>query len=408
MPRFAYTALTADGAERIGTLNAADLTDARRQLRGRALMPLSMDLATGAEGLDASAPSRGLLTRHLWVRPRDLQFFFRQMALLVASGHRVRQSLEIAAALVERDRLDRSISRMVERIDAGSSFADALTAEKGLVPAFVPPLVHAGEQSGTLDRVLDDVAKTLEANEALRNSLIRALLFPLITLAVAFAILFFIVFWLVPRLTDFLARTRADIHWSMQLLIDVADFLQFYGRDTALIVLAIVAALRLGYMFPAVRLAEDRALLSTPLFGPTLRLFEMARFASVGAMLAASGLRQVEMLKILSVVTQNAAYRALYLQAADRLLTGATLSSSLAAPIFPRLMRHMVSLGEKTGSTDDVLSRAAAFYADEVETRIRVMVGSLVPAVTILVGVVVAVIYLAVLVTVLTAYNSLR
>ncbi|MEM6934807.1 MAG: type II secretion system F family protein, partial [Pseudomonadota bacterium] len=344
----------------------------------------------------------------LWTRPRDKQFFFRQMALMIQSGHRVRQALEISADLVEREGLSRAIRRMVERIDQGQSFSDALRGEGRRFPAYVAALVSAGEKSGTLDQILGEIATSMEQATELRNSLLRAMVLPTITLVVAFLVLSGIVFGLVPILSDFITRQGGDIHWTMQILVNITEFLYIYG---AYIVggIGIASFVTLAaYTTDEGKLVVDRALLSLPIFGRTIRLYEMSRLGGVGMLLLRSGLRQFDMLKVLSEVTQNNAYRSRYLAAADDVLTGERVSASLKSGIFPDLVRHMISVGEVSGSLDDVLARIGVFYADEVATRVRIILSTLVPAMTIVVGVIVGIIYISVILTILGAYNSVR
>ncbi|MEM7058496.1 MAG: type II secretion system F family protein [Pseudomonadota bacterium] len=407
MPSFSFTALDADGREIRGDLDAPDMPDARRQLRARSLMPVEMALGSAAKdsfGLGGiSSPAR-----MLWTRERDKQFFFRQMALMIQSGHRVRQALDTCSELVERNGLSRSIRTMVDNIDRGHSFADALRAEGRRFPAFVSALVEAGEQSGTLDQILGEIAGSLERAAELRNALVRALVFPIITLLVAFAVLSGIVFWLVPILSDFITRQGSDIHWTMQMLVDFTEFMFDWGAWIAGGVAMASLILALAYSTERGRLAIDRVLLWMPIFGKTMRYFEMSRMGGVGTLLLESGLRQVEALKVLSNVTQNRAYRHRYLTAADDVLTGQKVSTALGGGIVPKLVTHMISVGEASGGLDAVLDRIGVFYRDEVATRVSVILSTLVPAVTILVGLVVAIIYISVILTILGAYNSIR
>jgi len=409
MPRFAYVALTDRGTETRGTLDANDIGEARQTLRTRALRPLELNLEDRESALLSAI---GEMLRHparlLPVRNRDKQFLFRQLALMIRSGHRLRNALEIASAMVGRERLRQALLRMIGRIDGGDSFAASLRAEGRLFPRQVPALVAAGERSGTLDRILAEIAVSMERAQELRNTVLRALVMPAITLLVAFGVLGFVVFWLVPILSDFLARNGSDIHWTMQILVSIAEFGTDRGKLMATLSGATVFALLVAYSFPPGRLALDRALLSVPLFGRSIVLFEMARFGSLGVLLVRAGLRQVETLRVLADVTQNHAMRAAYLRAAEGLLDGQTMAEALDTPVVDPLARRMVHVGETSGGLDEVLDNIGRYYADEVETRIRLLIGSLVPAITILVGVVVGVIYLSVILTVLGAYTSVR
>lgn len=405
MPAFSFTALNTDGKELKGELDAVDMPDARRQLRERSLMPLALELggsvAQGEGGFRSPA-------RYLWTRARDKQFFFRQLALMIQSGHRVRRALDSSAGLVEREGLARSIRRMVDSIDRGLSFSDAVKAEGRRFPAFVPALIQAGERSGTLSQVLDEIAVSLERAADLRNTLLRAMIMPSITLVAALLVLAGIIFGLVPILADFISRQGGDLHWTMQILVDITDFMLDYGTWIAGTIAGATFAALAVYTSDHGKVIMDRIMLSVPIFGQTMRLAEMSRFGGIGTLLVQSGLRPVETLKVLSDVTQNHAYRKRYLEAADSVLTGQKVSTALGGGIVPKLVVHMIAISELTGSLDVVLARIGTFYQNEVTTRISVTLNTLVPAVTIIVGVIVGVIYLSLLLTILGAYNSVR
>lgn len=407
MPRFDYVALTSQGKELKGTVEAADLGAAREDLRRRALMPLKLELERGGGG---GGLGLGVLRpgRYMPVSSKDKQFLFRQLALLVKSGHRLRASLEMVEGFASKLALQKSLRRMIDRIDAGGTFAEAIRAEGRIYPGFVPALIAAGERSGTLDKILEEVALSMERARILRNTLLRALLMPSITLIVAFGVLAFIVIWLVPILSDFLVRVGGTIHWTMQILVDINEFFYFNGKFIVAIFGAIVLILMGVATTKKGKLALDRAWFALPLFGRTSVMYEMAQFGGVGHLLIRSGLRQVETLRVLGEVSQNTAMRDHYERAADHLLEGQRMSDALKSPIFDNMARHMVGIGENSGSLDEVLDHMGTYFSNEVETRIQVIFSTLVPVLTILVGVVVAVIYISVILTIFGAVNSVR
>ncbi|MEM6974339.1 MAG: type II secretion system F family protein [Pseudomonadota bacterium] len=405
MPGFRYIALARDGREVKGQLDATDLAEARGQLRAMALLPLSLEL-----GGVAITPGSWLSNpfRYLWVRDAHKLFFLRQIALLVRSGHRVVQALEVSADLVEREALARAIRRMIRNIEGGKAFSDAIGQEGRMFPPIVSALIYAGEQSGTLDLALERTAEALEEAVSLRKRLIAALTYPAIVLIVACFVVYGLLAFFVPRLTAFLEANRSDIHWSMQTLIDVTDWFGAYGAYILGGVGGAVFAVLLIATQPKGRLAVDRALITTPLFGRTLMLGEVARFSSIGAVLLKSGLRQVEVLRILARATDNHAYKRLYLDGADRILGGSSMSKALSSPIMPDLALHMISVGQETGILDEVLEKTGHFFAETLQARIQQLIAMLVPAVTIFLGALVLIIYFSMFSTILNAVNSVR
>lgn len=409
MPRYDYVALTSQGKETHGVIEAVDLGSAREALRRRALLPVKLGLE-GAGGVLGSSLNLGKFNplQFLPVNSRDKQFTFRQLALMVKSGHRLRAALEMLENITSKHALRASIRRMIEGIDRGESFAEALRAEHNIFPRFVPALVEAGERSGTLDQILDEVARSMERARMLRNTLVRALVMPCITLLVAFAVLGFVVVWLVPKLSDFLLRTGGEMHWTMGMLVSANELIIYNYKTAAIGIGIILFVLMAASTTQKGKLILDRVWLSAPIFGRSAVLFEMAQFGGIGTLLIHSGLRQVEALRILAKVTKNFAMRDLFDGAADRLLEGQKMSDALNTPIFDKLARHMVGVGETSGSLDEVLDNIGTYFTDEVETRIQVLFSTMVPAITIVIGVVVAIIYITVILTVLGAVNSVR
>ena len=406
MPSFRYTALSLQGRETKGVLDAPDIAAARAQLRARALAPLELELGAVPSGAGA-----GFLihpARHLWVRQRDKLFFFRQLALMVRSGHRVLEALEIASRLVEREALAQAIRRITRAVEAGAPLSDALGRESRLFPDSIAALIAAGEQAGALDVALERAATALERAHSLRKRLTTAMAYPMVVLVVASFVVYGLLAFFVPRLTAFLDANRADVHWTMQGLIDFTDWMGAYGLYILGGLGAAVFAILAVSTQPKGRIAVDRALLFTPLLGLTMRLAEMARLGEMGAMLLSSGLSQVEMLRVLGRATGNHAMKELYGAAADRLLSGERLSAALEDRAVPELARHMVSVGEETGVLDDVLEKTGGFYREALENRIQVLISMLIPAVTITLGGLVLVIYISMFSTILNAVNSIR
>ncbi|MEM9147254.1 MAG: type II secretion system F family protein [Pseudomonadota bacterium] len=405
MPAFRYVALAQDGREVKGGLDATDLAEARAQLRAMALLPLSLEI--GALPLSGGTWLTNPM-RRLWVRPAHKLFFLRQIALMVRSGHRIVQALEISAELVERDALSNAIRRMTRRIEGGAPFSEAIGQEGRLFPPIVSALIYAGEQSGTLDRALERTAEAMEQAVSLRKRLIAALTYPLIVLIVACFVIYGLLGFFVPRLTAFLESNRSDIHWSMQMLIDFTDWMGAYGLWILGGIGGFVFLVLLISTQPRGRLAVDRALIALPLFGRTLLLGEASRFGTIGAVLLQSGLRQVEVLRILARATENHAYKQLYQGAADRILGGSRMAEALHSPLMPKLANHMISVGEETGILDEVMEKTGRFYEESLRARVDQLIAMLVPAVTITLGVLVLIIYFSMFSTILNAVNSVR
>jgi general secretion pathway protein F len=401
MPAYRFEALQADGALRKGTLEADSLKTARTQLRTQQLVPLLVEaIASGSASETASALP-------WWQRPigggrafstSERAVWTRQLAGLVGSGLPVERALAALSEEVEDDKPRHLLAAIRADINSGSTLGRALAQFPQEFPAIDRAVIAAGEQSGHLSDVLNQLANDLEDQQMLRAKLLSASLYPAIVSLVALAIVIFLVTSVVPQVAGVFAGTKRQLPGLTVAMLAISDFVRNWGWFMLLLLAGGVLAFRVAMRQEALRLRFDAAWLRLPLIGRLARGYNSARFASTLAMLTAAGVPILKALQAAADTLSNQALRADALEALVRVREGAPLGTALAQNArFPGLLSMFARLGEQTGQLPVMLQRAAQQMSGEVQRRAMALATVLEPLLIVAMGGMVMLIVLAVL-----------
>ena len=397
MPAFSFEALDAQGQSRKGTIEADTARAARSLLRAQALVPLAVEPVAVPPAGGASAWGQRLFTRPVF-NATGLAVWTRQLAGLVASGLPLERALTALADEAEDERQHHLVAALRAEVNAGSTFARALTQHPREFSDIYCAVIGAGEASGSLGLVLERLADDLEERQQLRAKIIGAALYPAIVTVVAMVIVLFLVGYVVPQVAGVFAGTKRALPFLTVAMMAVSDTVRHYGW-LMLIALALIAVgARLALSQPHVRLRFDAAWLRLPLIGRLARSYNAARFAGTLAMLAGAGVPILKALQSAAETLNNRALRADALDALVLVREGAPLASALAQKKrFPGLVAMFARLGEQTGQLPLMLQRAANQLSTEVQRRAMQLATLLEPLLIVTMGLVVMLIVLAVL-----------
>jgi general secretion pathway protein F len=401
MPAYRFEALQADGALRKGTLEADNLKTARTQLRTQQLVPLLVEaIASGSAGDTVS-------TLPWWQRPigggrafstSERAVWTRQLAGLVGSGLPVERALAALSEEADDDKQSHLLAAIRADINSGSTLGRALAQFPQEFPAIDRAVIAAGEQSGHLSDVLNQLANDLEDQQVLRAKLLSASLYPAIVSLVALAIVIFLVTSVVPQVAGVFAGTKRQLPGLTVAMLAISDFVRNWGWFLLLALAGGVLAFRVAMRQAALRLRFDAAWLRLPLIGRLARGYNSARFASTLAMLTAAGVPILKALQAAADTLSNQALRADALEALVRVREGAPLGTALAQNgRFPGLLSMFARLGEQTGQLPVMLQRAAQQMSGEVQRRAMALATVLEPLLIVAMGGMVMLIVLAVL-----------
>ena len=397
MPAYAFEALTATGQTEKGLLEAETARAARSLLRSRGLVPLTVEAASASSGEQTSGLNRTLWSSRVY-NAAGLAVWTRQMAGLVASGLPLERALAALTDEAEDERQRHLLATLRAEVNAGSTFARALGQHPREFSPVYTAVIAAGEQSGALGAVLDNLADDLEARETLKGKLIGASLYPAIVSLVAVVIVLFLVTYVVPQVASVFAGSKRALPFLTVAMLGLSSAVRNWGWLGALVLAAGSTGLVMARRQKALRLRMDAAWLRLPLVGRLSRGYNAARFAATLAMLAGAGVPILKALQTAAETLNNRAMRADALDALVLVREGSPLASALAGKKrFPGLLAMFARLGEQTGQLPVMLQRAAQQLGNEVQRRAMQMATILEPLLIVGMGGVVMLIVLAVL-----------
>ena len=417
MPAYSFEALDAQGLTRKGVLEAETARAARGALRLQALVPLQVQLlgvAAGESGVAGPQDQVGRsLGRALFAArvfgPDALAIWTRQLAGLVSASLPLERALTALCDEAEDPRQRNLVASLRAEVNAGSSFAKALSQHgREFSPIYVA-VIGAGEQSGNLGLVLERLADDLAEQQTLKAKLLGAALYPAIVTMVAIVIVMFLVGYVVPQVANVFAGTKKALPWLTVAMLGLSSLVRSYGA--LVFALAALGGLGLRYALKneALRRKYDASFLNLPLVGKLARGYNAARFANTLAMLAAAGVPILKALQAAAETLNNRAMRADAFAALILVREGAPLASALGQKKrFPGLLAMFARLGEQTGQLPQMLQRAAAQLSNDVQRRAFQLATILEPLLIVVMGLVVMLIVLAVLLPIIQLNQLVR
>mgnify|MGYP001033599989 FL=1 len=390
MTAFRYRALDAAGKEATGVLEADTGKAARGLLRERGLYPL--EVASVAHGAAGNKTVRRKL------KDADLTLLTRQWATLLASGLTVEQALAALIEQAETEGTRQLLAGVRSEILAGYSLRAALDRYPQAFSTLYRASVAAGEKSGELAKVMNQLADYLDRSHALRTKTLQALLYPAIVASVALLVIVGLMTYVVPQVVSVFQQGKQALPLLTRSLILVSALLREWGW---LMVLALAGALftgRAALRDTSLRRRWDAWLLGLPVLGRHLRTLDATRFASTLAILAGSGVPLLAALDAGRQVISRLPLADAVGIAAERVREGQPLSKALGASHqFPPLLIHMLANGEATGRIDELLDRAARLQQAELENRTATLTALLEPVLLLAMGGFVLLIVMAVM-----------
>jgi type IV pilus assembly protein PilC len=395
------------GKEKNLRLKAADLASAKRNLRQRGIIPVSLSSDSAA----GEKVQRGLsLSLEKVPAVKDKAVFASQMAALVSAGVPIVRSLEILAEQQKLPMFKRALLRISKDVNQGSSLGAALRRWPKVFDNLSVAMVEAGEAGGVLEEVLKRLAKLLEDNAKLQNQIRGALGYPVTVLVIAIGVFLGMTIFLIPTFAGIFEDLGAELPAFTQLMVDLSALLR--SSFSLLLVgslLLLVWLLKRAYGSKVGRRRMDGVMLMLPLFGDLIRKTATAQFCRTFSSLTRAG---VPILMALDIVRDTVGNRVLSeaIEASkNEVQQGGTLSLALQRrKVFPTMAVSMLVIGEESGGVDAMLSKVADFYEDEIAATVKAMTAMLEPAMIVIVGGIVGSILLAMYLPMFSVFDNIK
>jgi len=321
----------------------------------------------------------------------DIAIFSRQLATMMSAGVPLVQSFEIIGQGHENPRMQTLLLNIKNDIESGNTLADSLSQHPLQFDELFCNLVRAGEHAGILEALLHKIATYKEKTEAIKAKIKKALFYPTAVLVIAGIVTAILLIFVVPQFEELFSGFGASLPAFTQVVIDLSRFMQDYWWAVLGIVIGVIYTL-LYYKKRSRKFNHtlDRITLKTPIIGVIMNKAAIARYARTLSTMFAAGVPLVEAMDSVAGATGNIVYSDAILRIRDEVATGRQLNVSMRdANLFPSMVVQMVAIGEESGALDEMLSKVADFYEDEVDNAVDSLSSLLEPLIMAILGVLV-------------------
>ena len=392
MPAYNYKALDPSGSMQKGVLQGDSARQIRQQLRDKSLLPVEVQIVE-----DKSAGAHKGRFGQKGISAYDLALVTRQMSVLLASSIPLEEALASVAKQSQKPHVKSTMQSVRSLVLEGYSFANALKKATNF-PTLYIATIAAGEKSGHLDLILNQLADYTENRFALQKKIQGAMIYPIVLMVMAVAVVIGLMSFVVPKIVKVFEQSEQALPWITQVVLALSNIITQWWWLLLLIIFVVVFLL---YRFAKTEIGTSRIdalVLRLPILARLSKSLNAARFASTLSILVRSGVPLIEALQIGAAVTTNVHIKQTVMSAADKVTEGASLSSQLEkTSYFPPMMVQMIKSGENSGELDNMLSRAADMQEAEATNFISTLLALLEPLMLVLMGVVVMIIVMAVM-----------
>jgi len=364
-----------------GETRAANIALARADLRRQGLTPLKI----------RKKSSSIFSNRKKKITTKDIAIFSRQLATMMSAGVPMVQAFDIVGRGHNNPAMQEMILSIKADVEGGTSLTGALRKHPLYFDDLFCNLVEAGEQAGVLETLLDKIATYKEKTESLKAKIKKALFYPAAVITVAILITAIIMIFVIPQFKDLFSSFGADLPTFTLFVIKISDFVAaWWWAILAAVVATVVVATNIWKRSPKFRETLDRLLLKVPVIGAIMHKAALARFCRTTATMFAAGVPLVEALQSVAGATGSAVYEKAVLTMRDDVATGQSLQLAMRQQgLFPHMVIQMVTIGEESGALDDMLSKVADFYEEEVDNSVDALSSLLEPMIMVILGTVI-------------------
>ena len=382
MKTYTYTAKDEMGRTATDTIQAESEVQAVSLLKKRGLIIVSLD-----ESANGGSKVR---KRRRKVKAAELVIFSRQLATMVDAGLPLVQSLDAIEEQVENPSFRSVVRDLIVNIEGGASFSEALEAHPKVFSNMFVNMVMAGKSSGTLSEIRERVAGYLEASAALKRKVKSAMMYPVIVSSMAFAITLVLLLKVIPVFAGIYESFESALPAPTQVLLTISNLVRRYfliifaaGVGGAIVLVQYVKTEGGRYRF-------DKFKLTLPIFGDLFRKISVSRFTRTLGVLVRSGVPILNALDIVAKTSDNKLVERAVYTAMDEIRRGENISEPLAASkVFPPMVTRMISVGERSGRLEVMLTKVSDFYDDQVNATVAGLTSLIEPLLIAFLGIVV-------------------
>lgn len=391
MPVFRYQAINKARSTVEGLVDAATETVAADLLKEKGLVIIS--IAEEKKSFDGK-----FNINFDRIKPKDIAMFSRQFSVLVSANVALVQALRIMVDQTDNQKLKAVISEISEEVDGGARLSDSLQKREKIFSTFYVSVVKSGETSGKLDEVLNYLADELEKDYDMMSKIRGAMIYPAFVFCGLGVVGVVMMVFVVPKLTNVLAETGAELPMATKILMAVSAFLAGYWWLLGIGIAGAVAGYKYFASLPFGKRIIDTTLLRLPVFGRLFQRIYLVRFTRSLQTLLVGGVNISKALQIAAEIVTNYVYKEMILATKKSVEDGNSISSVfVASPVIPKMVSQMLSIGEKTGRLDVILERVTDFYSREINNTLANLMTLMEPIIMVIIGIAVGIMVAAII-----------
>ncbi len=384
MPSYSYLAKSYNGETKSGVLEAKDKHELVKALHqeGFVLIEANLEEKKKLKNIKINIP---FLNR---VKLSDKILFTRNLRVMISAGVSLSRSLRILALQSRNEKFASVLTEITKKISKGKGFAEALSCHPDVFSDLFFSMVKVGEESGTLEEVLDNLTCQMEREQTLRSNVIGALIYPAVIVVAMTAIGFLMLIMIVPQLAATFEDMGADLPVTTQFIINFGNFL---AAKWYLFILGMILFSWIFQIF--LKTARGKKMMSAfllkiPVISTLVKKINSAYIVRTLSSLTASGVPIIRSLEIISDATANFYFKESIIQSMKKVEKGTKLSEALKPyqNLYPFMVIQMLEVGEESGQTSEVLAKLADFFEEEVAMTTRNLSAVIEPALMLVVG----------------------
>jgi type II secretion system protein F len=390
MPKFLYSVKAGPGKTQTGEVEAESEQEAINRLIKQGYFLISIQ----AENVYLDKQPKYFRK----VSKREIAIFTRQLSSLVESGVNILNSLQIIREQNANKYLKIILNETAAKIKDGKSLSESLSHYPQIFPSLYTSIIHSGEASGNLDRVVSTLADFLEKEEEFRSSLAASLVYPAFISIIGAATVCVLMGFVIPKLVSMFEDLGQNLPLATKILIQTSHFFVSYWWLIFSLLFIAVFSLRRAIKTELGKTNFDKLLLRLPLIGEITLKTEISRLTRTLSLLLASGVAVISSLEIASSVITNQILKNELQKFKEQITTGLSLSKCLSgSAIFPAFVTNIVAVGEEAGSLEKSLMRIANEYEKDVDRSLKSITRMVEPVIILAMGLVVGFIVLSML-----------
>lgn len=403
---FTYIALDRVGKRSFGEIEAESTKAAADILRGQSLLPLKIE-----GGKSMREASKGIDIKNIFGRVALLEKinFIKNLGVMLKAGFPASRALKSLVEQTNNSTFKSALADIASQVEGGQTLAASMARYPSIFSDLFVNIVKVGEISGNLEESLKGLAVQLEKDNTLIRKTRGAMIYPTVVLSVMVLVVIVMFTFVLPKLTDLFNEFDVQLPFLTRVILGMVNFMKVYGIIVLLAFIAGMAGVMVMVKNPKIKVYLDALVLKMPVLGNIVKNTNLARFSRTLASLLHSGMPILESLNITGQSLTNNSYKKAVSKAENMVRSGSSISVALRGfpDLFPLLTVNMITVGEESGSTENILLDLALFYETEVDQSVSNLSSVLEPALMVIVGAGVGVLAVALIMPIYSITQSI-